>query len=105
MSTRIWISFSSSTFLAVSSLKGYEEFHSGATEEFAGIEVVDEKTIKFIIADGQAAPSNAENFQYGILSKDYYAHTTWEELVAKNEKPMVSSISRSSSQPGSKASG
>lgn len=77
---------------AVSSLKGYEEFHSGATEEFAGIEVVDEKTIKFIIADGQAAPSNAENFQYGILSKDYYAHTTWEELVAKNEKPMGSGI-------------
>ncbi|MGI6199546.1 MAG: ABC transporter substrate-binding protein [Christensenellales bacterium] len=76
----------------VSGLEGYDAFHNGDTEEFPGIKVIDEKTIAFTYAQGMEAPGNIENFQYGIMSADYYAFDTWEEFTALNEKPMGTGI-------------
>ncbi|MGD9568039.1 MAG: ABC transporter substrate-binding protein [Sedimentibacter sp.] len=77
---------------AVASLKGYDEFHSGSTDVFEGIKVIDEKTIAFIFQDGMAAPANIECFIYGIMPSDYYAFDTWEDFLALNEKPLGSGI-------------
>lgn len=77
---------------AVATLKGYEEFHSGATDKFEGIKVIDDKTIAFTFLDGMAAPANIESFVYGIMPSDYYAFDTWENFLALNEKPLGSGI-------------
>lgn len=73
---------------AVSDLVGYEEFNSGATEDFAGIKIIDDKTISFTFK--VAAPVNIEHFGYGIMEDEYYAYSNWEEFLALNEKPMGS---------------
>lgn len=73
---------------AVNTMKGYDEVLAGTAETVSGIEVVDEKTIKFTFKE--AAPSNIESFVYGILSKDYYAFETWEDFLSKNDQPMGS---------------
>jgi len=53
------------------------------------IEVIDDQTIAFTMT--YASPANLlNNFTYGILSKDYYAHSSFEELAALNDKPMGS---------------
>ncbi len=77
---------------AVTSLVGYEEFHSGATQTFEGIKVVDPKTISFTFNDGLQSPANIECFVYGILSKDYYKFDKWDDFLALNEKPMGSGV-------------
>lgn len=77
---------------AVSSLIGYEEFHSGSTDVFEGIKVIDDKTISFTFQDGMAAPANIECFVYGIMPSDYYAFNTWEDFLALNEKPLGSGV-------------
>lgn len=75
---------------AVANFVGYEKFHSGATDVFEGIKVVDEKTISFTFPEGSAAPANIESFIYGIMPSDYYAFDTWEDFLALNEKPIGS---------------
>ncbi|MDW5298534.1 MAG: ABC transporter substrate-binding protein [Sedimentibacter sp.] len=77
---------------AVSSLVGYEQFHSGASDTFEGIKIIDDKTISFTFGEGLAAPANIESFVYGIMPSDYYAFETWEDFLALNEKPVGSGI-------------
>lgn len=71
---------------AVSALEGYEAFNKGEADEFTGIKVIDEKQISFTFV--QASPANIQHFEYGILSKDYYAYETWEDFLALNDQPM-----------------
>ena len=52
----------------------------------ASIEVIDDKTIAFTMTD--PSPANLQNFTYGILDDEYYAHSSFEELAAKNNEPM-----------------
>ena len=52
----------------------------------AEINVIDEKTIAFTMTD--PSPANLQNFTYGILDDEYYAHSSFEELAALNDKPM-----------------
>ena len=54
----------------------------------ADIKVVDDKTVAFTMAS--ASPANIQNFTYGIMSKEYYAHSSFEELNELNQKPMGS---------------
>lgn len=75
---------------AVNNMLGYDEFHSGSTDVFEGIKVIDDKTISFTFKDGTAAPANIECFIYGIMPSDYYAFETWEDFLALNEKPLGS---------------
>lgn len=77
---------------AVANLVGYEEYHSGATDVFEGIKVIDDKTIAFTFQNGLAAPGNIECFIYGIMPSDYYAFDTWEDFLALNEKPIGSGV-------------
>jgi len=77
---------------AVSNLVGYNEYHSGATDVFEGVNVIDDKTISFIFTEGSAAPGNIECFEYGIMPSDYYAFDTWEDFLALNEKPLGSGV-------------
>jgi len=77
---------------AVSSMVGYEEFHSGASDTFEGIKIIDDKTISFTFGEGLAAPANIESFLYGIMPSDYYAFDTWEDFLALNEKPIGSGM-------------
>lgn len=77
---------------AVANLVGYEAFHSGSTDVFEGIKVIDEKTISFTFPEGSAAPANIECFIYGIMPSDYYAFDTWEDFLALNEKPLGSGV-------------
>ncbi len=77
---------------AVSTLLGYEEFHSGAKDTFDGINIINDKTISFTFSEGMAAPANIECFIYGIMPKHYYEFETWEDFLALNEKPLGSGI-------------
>ncbi|MDF2948891.1 MAG: extracellular solute-binding protein family 5 [Sedimentibacter sp.] len=77
---------------AVATLKGYDEFHSGSTDVFEGIKVIDDKTISFTFQEGMAAPANIESFIYGIMPSDYYTFSTWEDFLALNEKPLGSGL-------------
>lgn len=77
---------------AVSSLAGYDEYHSGTKNTFDGIKMIDKKTISFTHVDGKAAPANIENFIYGIMPKHYYEFEKWEDFLALNEKPLGSGI-------------
>ena len=52
----------------------------------AEINVIDDKTIAFTMTD--PSPANLQNFTYGILDDEYYAHSNFEELAAKNSEPM-----------------
>ena len=54
----------------------------------ADIKVIDDKTVAFTMAS--ASPANIQNFTYGIMSKEYYAHSSFEELNELNQKPMGS---------------
>ena len=54
----------------------------------ADIEVIDDKTVAFTMAS--ASPANIKNFTYGILSKEHYAHDTFEELNELNQNPLGS---------------
>ncbi len=73
---------------AVNPLAGYDEYAAGTADSISGIEVVDDKVIKFTVKS--AAPSNIEMFIYGIMSKDYYAYETFEDFLTKNDAPMGS---------------
>ena len=75
---------------SVSDMLGYEEYHTGKTQTFEGIKVIDPKTISFTFT--YASPANIECFTYGILSKDYYKFDKWEDFTALNEKPMGSGV-------------
>lgn len=77
---------------AVSSLKGYEEYTTGASDTFEGIQKIDDKTIAFTFADGNASPANIGNFVYGILPEHIYNVGSWEDFIALNEKPVGSGI-------------
>lgn len=77
---------------AVSPLVGYEAYHTGASDVFEGIKVIDEKTISFTFPEGSAAPANIECFIYGIMPSDYYAFDTWEDFLALNEEPLGSGV-------------
>lgn len=77
---------------AVSSLVGYDEYHSGEKDTFDGIKIIDDKTISFTHKEGKAAPANIENFIYGIIPKHYYKYESWEEFLALNEKPLGSGL-------------
>lgn len=77
---------------AVSPMKGYDEYHSGAKDTFDAIKIIDEKTIAFTFADGNAAPANIESFIYGIMPKHYYKFDKWEDFLALNEKPLGSHV-------------
>ena len=50
------------------------------------VEVIDEKTVKFTMTE--TSPVNIWNFTYGIMSKDHYAHSSFEELAALNDQPL-----------------
>ena len=52
------------------------------------VEVIDEKTVKFTMTE--TSPVNIWNFTYGIMSKDHYAHSSFEELAALNDQPLGS---------------
>lgn len=54
----------------------------------ADIKVIDDKTVAFTMA--KASPANIGNFIYGILSKDYYKHDSFEDLTKLNTTPMGS---------------
>ena len=54
----------------------------------ADIKVIDDKTVAFTMAS--ASPANIQNFTYGVMSKEYYAHSSFEELNELNQKPMGS---------------
>ncbi len=73
---------------AVSGMKGYKEYHAGEAEEFAGVQLIDEKTVAFTF--DEAIVSNIENFGYGILSKDYYGFEDYATFTEKNNAPMGS---------------
>ena len=77
---------------AVSNLVGYTEYSSGASADFEGIKVIDDKTVSFTFKEGLASPANIECFIYGIMSKDYYAFDKWEDFLALNEKPLGSGL-------------
>lgn len=74
----------------VSDLVGYEDFHSGNSEEFAGIEIIDERTIAFTFEEGNASPGNVEYFNFGIMPEHYYAFEDWDAFLEKLSEPMGS---------------
>lgn len=71
-------------------LAGYDEYHSGETDEFTGIKVIDELTISFTFADDAASPVNIWSFGYGILPKHYYDFENYRDFTALNDKPLGS---------------
>ncbi|MCL2819736.1 MAG: ABC transporter substrate-binding protein [Oscillospiraceae bacterium] len=75
---------------AVASLKGYPEFRAGDTDTFEGVEVIDEKTVAFHIADGAESPANIQFFGFGILPKHIYDVATWDDFTALNTSPVGS---------------
>lgn len=77
---------------AVNNLVGYEEYHSGKTDTFEGIQIIDEKTISFTFKEGTAAPANIESFDYGIMPKAYYEFENWEDFLELLDKPLGSGI-------------
>ncbi len=77
---------------AVNNFLGYEEYHSGATDKFEGIQIIDDKTISFTFKDGLAAPANIECFDYGIMPKAYYEFENWEDFLALIDQPLGSGI-------------
>ena len=71
----------------VADMVGYDEYHGGGTDEFAGIQVIDPKTVSFTMAVPYVA--QIEQFaEYGILSKNYYENDNYEEFKALNGAPM-----------------
>ncbi len=54
----------------------------------ANIDVIDEKTIAFTMAD--ASPANLQYFTYGVLEASEYEHSSFEELTALNTTPVGS---------------
>ncbi len=54
--------------------------------------VIDDKTIEFVITPNDFGPAAIENFTYGIISKEHYQHSDWQSLNMLNEKPLGSGI-------------
>lgn len=76
----------------VEDLVGYKEYHEGDATSIEGIEVIDEKTIKFTFTEGLA--TNIWNLGMGIMPKHYYDYEKGdtETLKAKMLDPMGSGM-------------
>ena len=61
---------------------------SSVGAHIASIDVIDDTHVAFTMTE--ASPSNLSYFTYGICSEEYYAHDSFEELTALNDKPMGS---------------
>jgi peptide/nickel transport system substrate-binding protein len=68
-------------------MEGYDRFHSGRTNEFTGIRVINDRTISFTFAYGEASPANIECFGYGIMNRAYYEAPTWRAFLQKLSTP------------------
>ena len=73
---------------AVDSMLGYTEFRAGETDEFPGVEVIDDKTIVFHFED--ARPTNIWDCGYGIMPMHIYAFDNYEELLDQVSNPIGS---------------
>lgn len=71
----------------VADMVGYEAFHSGETEDFEGIKVIDDYTISFTLKDPYVAKL-LEFSDFGILSENYYKKDTYDEFKALAGTPM-----------------
>lgn len=69
-----------------------EEDYAGPRTNVAAaidsIKVIDDKTVAFTMVD--PSPANLQNFTYGILEDEHYAHNSFEELSALNDQPLGS---------------
>jgi peptide/nickel transport system substrate-binding protein len=72
---------------AVDLLEGYEAYHTRQSSTFTGIRVINDSTISFTYAEGEASPANIENFGYGIMNKAYYEAPTWNAFLTKLSTP------------------
>ena len=77
---------------AVQNLLGYEEYRSGATNDFAGVEVIDAKTIAFHYPDGLASPANIWDLGYGVMPKHIYEFTNWDDFLDQVSNPIGSGM-------------
>ena len=76
----------------VMDLDGYDAYSEGETDEFPGIEIIDERTIAFHFAEGTASPANIQNFVFPIIPEHFYAFDTWDDFIAKNSTPLGSGL-------------
>jgi len=75
---------------AVDKMLGFEAFNSGATDEFEAITIIDDHTISFTFADGEASPANIWAFNYGIIPEHYYAFDNWGDFLDLLSDPLGS---------------
>jgi len=70
----------------VADIVGVKAYAAGETDTIRGIKVIDEHTISFTIEVPKV--NKISDFDYGILSAEYYAHDSFEELKELNSVPM-----------------
>ena len=73
---------------AVSPMVGHDAFRAGETDEFPGVEIIDDLTIAFHFYE--ASPANIWSFEYGILPVHIYDFEDWSEFVALERHPIGS---------------
>jgi len=74
----------------VEKMLGFEAFNNGETDEFEAITVIDDRTISFTFAEGEASPVNIWSFNYGIIPEHYYAFDNWEDFLDLLSDPLGS---------------
>ncbi|MCH4890378.1 hypothetical protein EZV73_22535 [Acidaminobacter sp. JC074] len=71
---------------AVSDIVGVKAYRAGDTDNIRGIKIIDEYTISFTIEVPKV--NKISDFEYGILSADYYAYESIQDLKELNLSPM-----------------
>ncbi|MCL2703214.1 MAG: ABC transporter substrate-binding protein [Defluviitaleaceae bacterium] len=70
---------------AVQDIVGFEAYKAGQVERITGIRIIDDHTIAFDYHT--ASPARMVDFTYGILCREYYAFTKWDDFLALIDKP------------------
>lgn len=73
---------------AISDIVGVKAYRAGEVDVVKGIKVIDKYTISFTIDEPNV--SKISDFEYGILSADYYAWDEFEQFLSLSSAPMGS---------------
>lgn len=78
--------YAGSRGVIVSDIVGVSDYKNGMADTIEGIKIIDDYTISFTIEEPKV--SKIGDFTYGILSSEYYAYDSIEQLEELNTKPM-----------------
>lgn len=78
--------YDGSRWTDVADIVGATAYRVGEADAIEGIKVIDDYTISFTIKAKNV--SKASDFTSGIMSKDYYAYETFEDIKDLNDAPM-----------------